>query len=95
MFLGVDFPPKLLAEMLCATAHALEVVEVIGRNTFENLTHAAHGEHGESITRTGIVEVAHKEPHEFAPLRRLGFLRGGEVFGKIVANGLHVPSVAN
>ena len=69
VFAWINFPPKLLAEMFCFRAHALEVIEVVRRNALEDFSHARHGEQGKPVMRSGVVEVTLKETHELPALR--------------------------
>ncbi len=95
MLLGIDLPPELLAEVLRAAADGLEVVEVVGRDAFQLLADAAHGELGEAVLRAGVIEVPLEEAHELAALGlpRLGLL--GRCLRNEVADPLHKIIVPN
>ena len=67
MFTGVYFPPKDFTEVFCVRADTLEIVEVFGRNAFQNLSHAAHSDSSISIHSAGVIQMACKKTHEFAP----------------------------
>ncbi len=77
VLLWVDFPPKFLAKAFGPTAYALEVVQIIGGYALKYLSHATHGEHGQTVVCTGVIEMPAKEFHELATLRGFGFLLGG------------------
>ncbi len=68
VLLWVYFPPEFFTEILCAATHALKMVEVIGWNSFEDFSHATHGEKGKAIACTGVVQMPLKESHEFTAL---------------------------
>lgn len=53
--------------MLGFAADALQVVEVAGRNAFEDLTHARHGDKRNAVLGTGRIQVCAKMLHELAP----------------------------
>lgn len=49
MLLWVYFPPEFLAEVLCPRAHGLQIVEILGRDTLEDLAHATHGQFRDTV----------------------------------------------
>ncbi len=78
MLLRVYFPPELFGEVLGAATNTLEIVKVFGRNAFKNLSHTWHRDGSKTIGGASVVEVARKEPHEFASL---GLTRPRRFFG--------------
>ncbi|MBY0110383.1 hypothetical protein K2Y00_00020 [Patescibacteria group bacterium] len=68
MLLRIYFPPEFLGKVLGTSAHALEIIEIFSRDPFKNLSHAWHRDGCKAVSRTGVIEVTRKEPHEFASL---------------------------
>ena len=81
MFCRIYFPPEFLTKMLRSRAYALQVVEIIGGDTLKYFSHTTHGEHGEIIVGSGVVQMTLKEAHELAPLGFLCFFKRRGVFG--------------
>lgn len=94
MLLGIDLPPELLAEVLRLATDGLEVIEVVGRDAFELLADAAHGELRKPVLTAGVIEMALKEAHELATLRLAGLGLFGSGRRDEVADSLHTLIVA-
>ncbi len=90
VLLRIYLPPELLAEVLRAATDALEVVEVVSRDSFENLAQATHGELRETVCGARVIKMSLEETHQFAALcftRRLPVLIGSR--GQDVRDALH------
>jgi len=76
MLLRIYFPPEFLREVLSAHADLLQMIQVHGRDAFQNLPHTRHGKRGEPVSSAREVQMSRKEPHELASfgLTRLRFL---------------------
>mgnify|MGYP001575768099 CR=1 FL=1 len=92
MLLWVYLPPEFLAEILCLFAHALQVVEILGRNALQNFANAPHGELGQIVICSVVVKLLLKNAHKLAPLRLAGFFQYWPC-GKDVTNALHTRIV--
>lgn len=97
MLLRIHFPPELLAEVLCTATNSFQIIEIVGRDALEDLSHATHGEFRESIGCAGVIEMALEEAHQLAALSLAVHLLSilAEVFRKEVSDAFHEVSVTN
>ena len=95
---GVEFPPEGLAEALGLAADAFQIIEVFGRNFFKHGTEVRHRHRREPVVFTGIIQMAKKKSHQFAPfgLALLSLRRLRRFFLNVeehLADGFHVASM--
>jgi len=68
MLFRVKFPPKPFTEIRRVLAHTFEIVEVFGRDVFQDLPHPAHRYLVEVVAYAGTVQLCAEEAHKLSSL---------------------------
>ena len=69
VFLWIYLPPELFTKTFSLLADTFKVIEVLGGDTFQNLSHPAHGQLGKIIVCTIVIQLLLKIAHELTSLR--------------------------
>ena len=64
----IQLPPKLFRKISRIIAHAFQVVEVFGRDVFENFPHPCHADERQPVFPATFIELFAKVAHQLAAL---------------------------